>query len=62
MYVLARGDITRLCGHEVTDEEADRVGKALGYSTLQEAVNGAVEQVCGLPEEYDPDDAGLAVS
>lgn len=53
VYVLARGDITRLAGHEVTDEEAERVKNALA---LQEAVNSAVEQVCGFPEEYDPDD------
>lgn len=45
-------------GREITDEEAERIGKAIGYSTAPEACVDAVIQVCGYPpDEYEDEDA-----
>lgn len=53
VWTLTRGDLARLAGRVVTDAEAATIERALGYSTVMESVNGAVEQVCGFPPSLD---------
>jgi len=51
VYVVSRGDLTRIAGREVTDSEAKRVAEAIGNSTPSGAVGDAVLQVCGYLDE-----------
>lgn len=53
VYVLSRGDLARIAGREVTGRDAARIAKAIGNSTVSEAIADAVWQVCGYPAEPD---------
>lgn len=53
VYVVTRARIEELAGREVTAEEFARIAKCIEFSTIDECVMGAVEQVTGLPEEDD---------
>lgn len=57
VYAVTRPMLEELAGREVTDEEAARIGRCIEHSTVGECIGGAVEQVCGLPDddEDDPD-------
>jgi hypothetical protein len=53
VWVVSRGDIARMAGRQVSDEEAGRVARGIEHSTAQDAVADAVLQVCGYPPGSD---------
>lgn len=52
-YAVTRPRIEELAGREVTDEEFARIAKAISFSTVDECVMGAVEQVTGPADDED---------
>lgn len=53
LYAVTRGDVEERAGRPVTDDEADRIGRAIEHSTVSECVEGAVEQVVGFDDLDD---------
>lgn len=55
-YSFTYGDLERVAGRSLTDEEVARIVRALANSTIGECVDGAVEQVAGWTETMTDDD------
>jgi hypothetical protein len=56
VYVLARGDVARLAGCELSDEEISRISSSIEFSTVPDAVRDAVVMVIDLPGDEDEED------
>lgn len=51
VWRVTAADLDALAGRELTEEELQRVAKAIDHSTAGEAVEAAVEQVAGLRDD-----------
>lgn len=56
LWAYHREQADEAAGRRITDEEAARISKAIGYSTAPDAAGEVVFQVCSAEEpEYTPD-------
>jgi hypothetical protein len=54
LWFFTRQQAEEAAGRKITDEEAARIAKAIGFSTAIDAARDAVFQVCGdLSDKYD---------
>lgn len=51
IFTYTREQAALRAGRAITDDEAERIARALEHSTIWEAIDGAIEQVCVLADE-----------
>lgn len=56
IFTYTREQAEIRAGRAITDDEAERIARAVEHSTVYEAIDGAIEQVCGLADDDDADD------
>jgi hypothetical protein len=56
LFTVTRELASEIAGREITDDEADRLVKALPFSSIPDAVSEVVSAVCGYPDEDEDED------
>lgn len=56
LWAYTRAQAEQDAGRTITDEEARRISKAIGYSTAPDAVHDVVFAVCGGAADEDEED------
>ena len=53
VWSLSAADLDRIAGRTLTDDELDRIGRAVGHSSIPEALEVVVDAVAGSTREED---------
>lgn len=51
LWAFTRAQASEAAGRPVTDEEAARIARAIGFSTAPDACRDVVFSVCGMPDD-----------
>ena len=53
LYQVTRADVEAMAGRAITDDEAARISKAIGFSTAGDAIGEVVFSVAGSADENE---------